>query len=357
MNVPGSFFDGDRGSSIGSDFTFFAHRDITVWPADDQVSVTLTDYTDASKSRTFTLESTKQFWTSAQLSLNPHAQADGWSQSSTNNLPGSYTNHYVRVKADKRIYVVNGPNRAEGAGFTLDMAVTAPAGTAVFKAWLFLSRRGADLLSRTKQTVTLQSLTGSQKNMITIDENDWSGNGPYYWTSEGKYSWSGELVILKAGSPVVAFYGDYQGSWFGSCCSASFVPSLPPANVPLEPVAVVQPRSINISVEEEFGDEFFNSKFSFDQDSLGEAIPDIQRVAWRCVETGKDLGNLQYPLGLRPSELGIGEYTIQLTVFDNDGQNGTSFGKLWVEDACMDSTDPSDRTDLSGAIGLLGLLG
>ena len=87
----------------------------------------------------------------------------------------------VRVKADKRIYVVNGPNRAEGAGFTLDIVNAAPAGAGVFKSWLFMSQRGVDLLSRTKQTVTLQSLTASSKGLITIGVNDWLGSGPFYW--------------------------------------------------------------------------------------------------------------------------------------------------------------------------------
>jgi hypothetical protein len=263
--VPGSFFCGDDGRNIGSDFVFLGHRDFVVHPVDDSVEVTIQDVASG-YSMTVTLTN-KQIWTNRALQLTTAASSGGFSQHPTTGFagtfPGAYTSHgkVLRVTSNKRVQVRVGPNIGAGSLFTLDMTSGESTDEEFFEAFGLLQQWGFAVLQNENVPIQVLPMTrGTISTLVdrpafTIPAGSFGGTGPFFFSGSqitaapfSQVAFEGEIVRFQSTRPFVLFYGDYYNGWFGACCSASFVPVIP-SNQLLEPVSLVDPRFVSLAVE------------------------------------------------------------------------------------------------------------
>jgi len=341
--TPPSIAKGEDGRELGTKFAFFAHPDLTIWPFTDGTDVQITDLSDDDDTQEVHLNSDQVF---SLRDLTGVSQGERSVVTAGGNL---FDSDFVEIESNYPILVYNGANYDPGGGFILDFASTVPTGPAKQEAFAYANGEGLILLAHdASTTVTLDTVTGNTSHALTVDSNTWSGVGPYYW--QGASDWSRELVHVTADKPISVFYGDFTSSYYGGCCSASFVPVVP-ETATLPPVAEAGVSVIACP----YDTIQFDGTASYDQDGVGPE-PDIVAYKWdfdtntnsdgfggRDDDTDSDqaIGTWTYPAS--------DTYSVRLTVTDNDGETDDDYVQVVIDVSDISLCGTDDDQDGVGS--------
>lgn len=340
---PPSMTPGEDGRELGTHFAFFANPDLTIWPFSDDTEVEIIDLSDGDDSRTIQLDA-HQFFSLRDLSV--LTTGDRELVHASNNL---FDQDFVEIKSDRPILVSVGPNYDPGGGFTLDFAPTVPTGQDQHESFVYGNGIGVELLTYDRDTtMTLSTISGDAHHDHQITPDDWQGVGPYYYTAP--FSWSRELIHVVSNRPTVIFYGDFLASYFSGCCSASFVPVIPPTRE-LPPVA-----EAGVSVLAcPYDTIAYDASDSFDQDGLGEP-PAIRATRWDfdiftdsdgVGGADDDIDSIEVSGQYTYSRSGV--YQMKLTVEDNEGDIDVDFLYIDIDVSQIELCGHDDDEDDVGS--------
>ncbi|MEM8963802.1 MAG: Calx-beta domain-containing protein, partial [Acidobacteriota bacterium] len=287
--TPPSYGFGDDASELGTKFYAFVNRSVTVFPTEDDTTVTITDLSDGDDTITFTLQNGELGGISYDLytpTLNARVgnQIDPRNNNPTVNIttaPTAFDDDYVRIESDKPILVYVGPAASDTFEFA-DVAFSVPTGPESRVIYAYAQNGGEEdlqIFAFTDDTqVTITSLTrtlgfGTQSHHNFVigpgfGSNGWRrgvAGGDVWWASD---VWDGELLRIESTKPIVVLNGDYDTTHFGA-----FLPfvidteDLPP-RADAGPDQTVSAGAV-VS---------FDGSGSFDQDNL--VGPEIPTYVW-----------------------------------------------------------------------------
>ena len=362
--TPPSYASGDEGSELGTLFYAYVESGLSVFPTQDDTTVTITDLTDfgvlGQDDSTMVFlpngdaaNPSYDFWTVVTSNLNAPTIVPRTGPPPApvvtvhTNEPDAFEQDLVKVVADKPVLLYTGPIGSNVREFA-DVAFSVPTGTLERLTYAYAQNGGAEDLQvfafDPATTVTITSLTTSilvagspifHDFVIPVDE-PWQGHPSIddrHWQSG---IWRGELLRIESDRPVTVINGDYDQRHFGA-----FIPFV--RTVPLLPPIAVASAEPDPSCP---GDTILlDGTASFDQDDEGVA-PGIAACSWDADVSVDSDGN-----GVADDDVDFvgcsvsidagdcGTQTARLTVTDNEGETDSGETSWTVGDEDPPVTD------------------
>jgi len=367
---PPSYAAGDDGIELGTEFYTFAHRSLTVFPVEDDTTVTITDLSDGDDSQTFTLAEgdtsgpyelfTPVLDTRTGSGIVARESDPAVTILSTGN---AFDDDYVKVESDKPVLVYVGPAGSDVNEFG-DVAFSVPTGPESRIIYCFAQDGGGQrdlqifgLTDDTRVEITSLSYTAgfnaSRHHDFVIGpgvggSTGWLTGQPGQEVWWGTGVWAGEMLRIESNHPVVVINGDYDNPHFGA-----FIPflvdslSLPPvADAGLELAATVG-ETVTL-----------DGTGSFDQDDLtGTLAPRFEWDLDLAVDTDGD-GDPADDVdatGPTPQQIYLvaGVHAAELTYFDDEGESDTDQVRITVAPHPLSLTKVADVSAVApgGEIG------
>jgi hypothetical protein len=351
--TPPSYAAGDDGIELGTLFYTFVNRSLTVFPTQDDTTVTITDLSDGDDTITVFLPQGDvigdySLYTPTISSVSGRDISPRTSSPLVNiidNQGNTFDNDFVKVESDKPVLVYVGSVGRNVNEFA-DIAYSVPTGPDSRIIYAFAQNGYSNDLQifgfdpATIVTITSLSFTegvvGQHHDFLigpggTSNWKKGTPGGDVWW---GSTAWHAEMLRIEATKPIVVINGDYDTPQFGA-----FIPSVLSAPT-LPPVAVASASPLSPCA----GDSvLFDGTASFDQDTIdGGEVPTYAwdfDIAYDSDSDG-DPANDSDSAEPAPAHTydSIGVFTTQLTYTDDDGQSDTDFVEVVV--SCEDPLPP-----------------
>lgn len=359
--TPPSFGAGEDFRELGTLFYTYVARDLTVFPTQDDTTVTITDLSDGDDTITFNLaggdlngdydlfvtDLTARSGTGvAPRGSNPVVRL------STLGSSAPFDNDFVKVEADKPVLLYVGPKSSDTFEYA-DVAYSLQTGPREHMVYVYAQNGGARDLQlfvfRFGTNVQITSLTRTL-GFQTQAHHDWllpnptpylAGNliyNDFVWADD---SWDGELLRITSDGPLTVMGGDYDSPNFGSFLP--FVASSPT----LKPIADAGPdvqqcpgdRTVTLDGSDSFDTDNTNGTqtptWTWDVDAFTDADGDGDFT--NDIDASGQTVDYTFPAD--------GVWIVTLTYTDDDGQTDTDVVVIRIEDnAAPEFVCPSDVT-------------
>lgn len=378
--TPPSWGAGEDARELGTLFYAFVSRDLTVFPTQDNTTITITDLSDGDDSGTFTLREgnlsgdydvflTDRFARNG-TGVTPRAAGPAVRL----NLLGAnapFENDLVKIEADRPVLVYVGPKSSDTSEYA-DVAYAVRTGPTTWLSYCYAQNGGAEdfqIFAYGQATniriTSLTYTTGFRNNghhdfQIPVTTPWLGGNAitnDWYWASG---IWNGELLRIETDGNVTIIAGDYDTPNFGC-----FIPFVSDAGL-LKPIADAGP---DISVCPGRTSAILNGGASFDADFTIGAVSE----AWTwdidpTLDSNRD-GDFTNDVDLTGRIVsmpltGSGPWTVTLTYRDDDGQTDTDVVVITLGDSqapvltCpVSATAPGDPVTGSAFVNVLAAVG
>ncbi|MCZ6690414.1 MAG: PKD domain-containing protein [Planctomycetota bacterium] len=350
--TPPSYAAGDDGSELGTLFYTFVRRSLTVFPTQDNTTVTITDLSDGDDSITVLLvdgdtSGDYQLYTATLAStisgdIIPRTSAPA--VDILHNGANAFDDDFVKVESDKPVLVCVGPVASDVLEFS-DVAFAVPTGPDSRIIYCYAQNGGGsnDLQifgfdPDTEVTITSLSFTDG---FIGTGHHDAIINpgvgGPGGWLRGtgfpdttvwwGSNIWNAEILRIESNKPITVFSGDYDRAHFGAFIPFVLIaPTLPPVAVAsAAPLVICPGESVTLDGSQSFdqdtvqGGQPVRYEWDFDVaiDADGDSIPDNDLDATGPV--------------VMTTYSAAGPHTAKLTFFDDDGETDTDFVTVTVD--------------------------
>ena len=295
--TPPSFGAGEDARELGTLFYAFVGRDLTIFPTQDNTTVTITDLSDGDDTLAVTLGNgdlngdydlfTSDTYARNGTGITPRAAAPAVRLTTLDPSVAPFDNDVVRVEADRPVLLYVGPKASDTSEYA-DVAYSVRTGPATYLIYAYAQNGGADDLqlfafdpATSVRITSLTYTTGFRNNgghdfSIPVP-TAWLGGNPttsdYHWSSN---IWNGELLRITADGPTTIIDGDYDGPNFG--CFIPFVSSsgllLPVADA--GPDIGLCPGQLSVTLD---------GSRSFDADSTPGSFSPCGRGTWTLPST------------------------------------------------------------------------
>jgi hypothetical protein len=337
--TPPSWGPGEDGRELGTLFYTFVGRDLTIFPTQDNTTVTITDLTDGDDGGTFTLRE-GNLAGDYDIFLTDTYARNGTGVTPKTAFPAvrlnqlgaaaPFENDLVKVEADRPILLYVGPKASDTSEYA-DVAYAVRTGPAGYLAYAYAQNGGAEdfqvfaydpvtNIRITSLTFTTGFRNNGHHDYLIPTVTPWLGGNAvtndWYWASG---IWNGELLRIEADGPLTIIDGDYDSPNFGC-----FIPFVSDSGL-LKPIAdagpdlAACPGSTSVTL---------NGSNSFDADSTDGIVP--RSWTWDVDPTVDANGDGNFVND--PDLVGVtttfnlsgpGPWTITLTYTDDDGQTDT----------------------------------
>ena len=382
--TPPSYAAGDDGIELGTLFYTFVRDTLTIFPTEDDTTVTVTDLSDAGgagdDTATVVLANgdTVGNYDIYTTDLGPIIPRSSPPLDVTiiSGPDGAFENDYVKIESDKPVLAYVGPAASDINEYA-DVAFSVPTGPDSRIVYVFAQNSGSsnDLQifgfdPDTEVTITSLSRTSGFRASVFHDFTIGPGiGGPSGW-KEGVSTdvwWgsdvrSAEMLRIESNKPITVISGDYDTPHFGA-----YIPFVLTTST-LPPVAIAAADPITACTNDSIE---FDGAASFDQDTVG---PGIVTYEWDF-DTATDTSGDAVPdndvdgTGAVVNHVygTAGAITVKLTVTDNEGETDTDFVQVTLELCLIEVTvdikpgsDPNS-VNLNGngvvPIGIFGAAG